>query len=139
MSIISPIDELELKTPEELGLLLINVLDRESFEQADVELLLEIGANVNMKNEFYDTPLHLAAKKGHLKTVRLLLEHGADINAKNNIGTTPLRLVSIHGHLEIVKLMLDRKWGIDMKNRGNIGCLSMASWYGHLEIVKHVS
>ena len=36
------------------------------------------------------TPLHYAAKHGHLLCVRLLLKHGADPNSKDDDGYTPL-------------------------------------------------
>jgi ankyrin repeat protein len=44
-----------------------------------VKALLERGANPNTRCEGdCATPLHFAAEKGHLGTIRLLVEHGAD-------------------------------------------------------------
>lgn len=45
---------------------------------------------VNSKDAAGDTPLHHAAKKGHLSIVRLLLESGSALDAKNDNGETPL-------------------------------------------------
>lgn len=39
-----------------------------------------------------NTPLHIAAKFGHLKIVRYLIEKSANVNAKNLNGDTPLHL-----------------------------------------------
>ncbi len=50
--------------------------------EADIEQvrrLLDQGANINARDMWGDTPLHLAAR-GHEGIVRLLLERGADVN-----------------------------------------------------------
>nr|DAD26921.1 TPA_asm: hypothetical protein HUJ06_028389 [Nelumbo nucifera] len=44
------------------------------------------------KNMYGETPLHMAAKNGCNEAARLLLEHGAFIEAKANNGMTPLHL-----------------------------------------------
>ena len=52
------------------------------------------------------TPLHLAAKNGHLEVVRLLIEAGVDINkARTNDGATPLHIATQKGHVEVVSLL----------------------------------
>ena len=111
------LDELELKSPEDLGLILIEkIKNKETMDLALMELLIEIGANVNMK-EYYTgkTALHYAADMGHLEIVTLLLEHDADINVKNNRGTNALHFAVEKGHLEVVQLLLDN--GVDIHSR----------------------
>lgn len=52
-------------------------------EQGDTEkvrLLLQQGAEVNVRNEKHDTPLGIAIQKGHTAIVRLLIRHGAAIH-----------------------------------------------------------
>ena len=41
------------------------------------------------KNNHGETPLHIAAREGHIDIAELLINKGADINAKNNYGKTP--------------------------------------------------
>jgi ankyrin repeat protein len=74
-----------------------------------VKLLLEHGADPNIRDMYGETPLHDAAYWGHADVVKLLLEHGADLSAKNKYGETPLFL-AIHSEYgtEVAKLLLER-------------------------------
>ena len=51
-----------------------------------VSLLLEAGADKDIKNNFDHTAMHRVAEMGQDKVVSLLLEAGADKNIKNNDG-----------------------------------------------------
>lgn len=70
------------------------------------ELLLAKGANVNAKDVFHDTPLHLAARSHRtLEVAELLLAKGADVNAKNYWGATPLHVAVEEGHSDVAELL----------------------------------
>ncbi|KKL06495.1 hypothetical protein LCGC14_2595480, partial [marine sediment metagenome] len=53
-------------------------------------LLIERGADMNVKDSNGTTPLQMAVYNGRAEAVKLLIERGADINAKNNKGETAL-------------------------------------------------
>lgn len=58
-----------------------------------VTYLLEVGADINVVNSKYGSPvLHLAVGKGWVEVVELLLKKGADVNAVNAYIHTPLRV-----------------------------------------------
>jgi ankyrin len=58
------------------------------------QLLLERGADANIRRSDHWTPLHLASRWGKLDIVQLLIHHGAEVNAVDNLGKTPLHEVS---------------------------------------------
>jgi len=54
-----------------------------------LRVLLDHGADINMRDEAGDTPLLFYLWNGRWDATFLLLERGADIDVKNNSGTTP--------------------------------------------------
>ena len=62
----------------------------EAGDIAQMAALLTQGAEVNARNAYGWTPLHIAAVGGDPAVVVLLLQHGADVHAQSHIGTTPL-------------------------------------------------
>jgi ankyrin repeat protein len=65
---------------------------RQSVAEDAVRVLLEAGADVNVRNEGDFTALHCAAFSGLPELVRLFVSNGADINARDWRGRTPFRL-----------------------------------------------
>ena len=54
--------------------------------QGDVQLLIDLGAKVDVADDFGVTPLHLAALYGRLDAVRALLDAGVDVNVRDKRG-----------------------------------------------------
>ena len=59
--------------------------------------LLAKGAEVNARNAYGWTPLHVAAAGGDPAVIALLLQHGADVHSQSHIGTTPLDNATTRG------------------------------------------
>ena len=55
-----------------------------------VAVLLEHGADINVKSRDGSTALHAAAFLGRVETVKFLLEKGADTTLRNNMGGTAI-------------------------------------------------
>jgi len=59
-------------------------------QDALVKTFLEMGVDVDARDEFGQTPLMIAVSQGHIDTVRVLIEGGADVNANSTDGSTVL-------------------------------------------------
>jgi serine/threonine-protein phosphatase 6 regulatory ankyrin repeat subunit B len=116
------------------------------------ELLLR-GATVDAANNFGETPLYIASKRGHLKVVRELLSGeghpGAliDVALKKDSsreleGATPLCVASFYGHLEVVRELLSGEGHpsalIDAATTDGATPLILACWVGDIEVVKEL-
>lgn len=74
-----------------------------------MQLLLEEGTNVDVKDSRRRTPLFWAAYGGHKAVVQLLLENGANINAQGMDERTVLHKAARHGDKTTARLLLLRK------------------------------
>ena len=65
-------------------------------EKKMVQYALEQGANVNSSAHDKDgnTPLHDAARNGHLDVALLLMVYGADVNVRNKMGQLPIEVAT---------------------------------------------
>jgi ankyrin repeat protein len=70
-------------------------------------VLLEFGADVNVKNPSSLTPLYLALENGHAGVATLLIEYGADPNSQNEHGGTLLHLASQRGDSNVARWLLE--------------------------------
>lgn len=75
--------------------------------------LIRKGAEVNRLGW---TPLHYAASKGHLDTVKLLLANKAMVNAPSPDGTSPLMMAAYAGSEEVVRILLNAGADVTARN-----------------------
>ena len=69
-------------------------------------MLLELGADGNSKPGD-ESPVHCAARAGHLDAVKLLVENGADVHARDrNFDGTPLSFANYKGQRHVVDYLL---------------------------------
>ncbi len=81
---------------------------------ARVRECLARGAEVNVRDESGETPLHLAARSGRTAMVEVLLSHGADVNAETATGRTPVHEAVDSDHMEIVDLLFASRHSTDI-------------------------
>ena len=89
--------------------------------------------NLNAANDLGETPLMLAALKGHLDLVKKLAAKGANVN---KTGWTPLHYAASNGHTDVIKLLLENYAYIDAESPNGSTPLMMASMYGNPQSVK---
>ncbi|XP_059357098.1 ankyrin repeat domain-containing protein 12-like isoform X2 [Carassius carassius] len=71
-----------------------------------VKELIELGADVNVKDFAGWTPLHEACNLGYYDVAKVLIGAGAEVNTQGLDDDTPLHDASSSGHTDIVKLLL---------------------------------
>ena len=94
------------------------------------QLLLDLGADPNGRNEEDMTPLMMVARYGQIAVAQTLLAHGADVNARCTCtrwieggGMTPLFMAIYGGEPGMTKLLLDN--GADVTARSNSGSTAL--------------
>jgi hypothetical protein len=83
-------------------------------------LLLQNGAEVNVRNNYGNTPLHYAAENGHVDILHLLVENGADLEAQSNYGERALHYAARYGNLPFIQELISR-YHVDINARMNNG------------------
>ena len=94
-----------------------------SIKENDIKLmskmLLDIPELINIKDNFNQTPLHIASKRNKYKIISFLIYKGAYVNAQDFVGQTPLYLASLHNCLETVQILLYEFADPSIKSKSN--------------------
>ncbi len=99
-----------------------------------VQVLIEWPqTDIDLRNADDESPLMMAALKGHLRIVQQLVEKGADINKP---GWAPLHYAASSGHLETMVFLLENSAYIDAESPNGTTPLMMAAMYGSTAAVK---
>ncbi|XP_033916852.1 ankyrin repeat and EF-hand domain-containing protein 1 [Melopsittacus undulatus] len=112
----------------------INYLVREA-DFPSLQKAFEEGVHVDIKDQYYKTPLMVACASGNIVLVQYLLEKGADVNATDNFMWTPLHHACYKGHLDIVKLLVKAGAAVNAPAMGNATPLMRAIEISRLDIV----
>eukprot|EP01047_Picozoa_sp_COSAG01_P051418 COSAG01_NODE_5304_length_4350_cov_8.058104_1_plen_222_part_00 len=100
----------------------------------------EDGAASNDRVEDGDTPLILAAFRGHVEVVKILLawiEVGTadSVNYRKKDGDTALMRAAFSGHVEVVRLLLANGARVDDQHDNGASALMWAAYKGHADVV----
>ncbi|XP_034026214.1 ankyrin-1a isoform X4 [Thalassophryne amazonica] len=101
-----------------------------------VRLLLDRGAQIDAKTKDELTPLHCAARNGHVRIIEILLDHGAPIQAKTKNGLSPIHMAAQGDHMDCVKQLLQYNAEIDDITLDHLTPLHVAAHCGHHRMTK---
>lgn len=103
----------------------------------DVQVLVDKGVDVNLRDQKKRTPLILAAYNGHTPVVDFLVGKGADVNARDSDGQTALMYASKRSFNGTAALLLEKGADVDTqsKKRG-INALMLAAVAGNEDLVR---
>ena len=82
------------------------------------EILLEHGANVNIRGPRERTPLHESI--ANVDMVQSLLNKGADVNCEQDDGRTPLHLAASCGELKAARVLVEHKAYVDSQDNEGV-------------------
>ena len=97
--------------------------------------------NDNKELEIYEgeTPIHIAAKNGHLSIVQYLIEkQNVNKDIKGNYEKTPFHYACEKGHLPIVEYLISKGANIEAKDEHGDYVIHFACKGGHLSIVQYL-
>jgi len=101
-----------------------------------IEAALDVGMDINMRNQHGDTLLHLACANKRIGLVELLIERGADIDCQNNQGYFPLHLCFVAKDQTILTYLLDHGANIECKTALGETPLYLACRRGFLKVAE---
>ena len=104
-----------------------------------VKMLLDGGAQPNLADTISgQTPLHLAAERGHGEVVQVLLENGSEPDMVDASGKTPLHMAALDGHHLVVELLLQSGANPNATEEDGKTPLHFAAEKGHTGVVKRL-
>ncbi|XP_038218619.1 transient receptor potential channel pyrexia-like [Zerene cesonia] len=102
-------------------------------------IALEAGADVTLRANDGETPLHSAADLGNLDVLMEILSVAKKQNildCQNEEGQTALFKAIMNGHIECVNALLEEGASIKIQLPGNVNVLHIATEYNHVEILR---
>ena len=114
-----------------------------------IDVLLQGGADPDIRDDEGRTALFWSASQGYLKSVLRLLADHADTNIADKHGTTPLMLAAKSGYLKMAEALLDHGADVNavdgepdpygairVRERSGNSALIFAARGGHLDLVR---
>lgn len=99
-------------------------------------MLIEEGADADIKNVRGDTPLLWAAFKGNIELVRILVKGGANVNIQNRHGDTPLHFAARDNNIELTKILIEGRTDVNVQDNYGNTPLHYATVDNHKKLAK---
>lgn len=105
---------------------------------AEVNRLLNDGADGNITDADGRNGLISAAWRGHTGVAAVLIDAGIDPDSVDNEGRSALMWASINGHTSLVRLLADKIANVDTRDADGLTPLMRAAWNGHAAVVREL-
>ncbi|XP_066130957.1 60 kDa lysophospholipase isoform X2 [Saccopteryx bilineata] len=86
-----------------------------------LQALEELGSDLSLEDFNGQTPLHVAARRGHAGMVTMLLQRGLDVNARDEDGLSPLLLALRGRHQGVIRLLRAAGAGLSTQDLEDAG------------------
>ncbi|XP_017770911.1 PREDICTED: death-associated protein kinase 1-like isoform X2 [Nicrophorus vespilloides] len=97
-------------------------------------MLLQSGAEYEMRDSHGDYPIHIACTVGLLDVVHTLCALGCNVEVPTTKGLYPLHLAAKNGHINIIRCLCTAGCNIDVKYSDNVRADVTAIKYGYNDI-----
>ena len=117
----------------------INILEAAIYAEnlEVVQALIDGGVDLDVKNSYGNTPLHIAISYGRTSIVRALIAAGSNLENNSNFrGVTPLHVATENGYIAIVNVLITSGANLESENIVRITPLFLAIGRGYTAIVK---
>lgn len=126
----------DLNTRDENGDPALTIALREGSLKVANFLLTQRAVKVELRNTAGESPLMIAALKGHLGLAKALIKRGAEVNKP---GWAPLHYAAARPEpdsVDMVRLLLEEHAYIDAESPNKTTPLMMAAMYGHADVLR---
>ena len=103
-----------------------------------VQLILAHAKDKNPKNEEGETPMHVAAREGHLEICQLIINRVKDKNPRGYMGYTPMHEAALNGRLDICRLIMDQVAEKNPIDGNGKTPLNLAEEWGHQAVAQFI-
>ena len=108
----------------------------ENDQKEMLKLLLEKGAEVDVRDEEGRGPLTMAAKKGKNEMVKTMVKAGGNPDSKGKEGMTPLMIYAERNDgLKMAEFLVENGADVNARTKGNLTPLSLAESNNYSAIV----
>ncbi|CAH1397491.1 unnamed protein product [Nezara viridula] len=104
--------------------------------EAIVNLLLSMNANVDVQDRDGNTALDLAIMKKNINIAEALLNNGANVNAQGETGTTPLMAAASNGDEAMVNFLLFKKASLKIRDDFGNEAIHLAAQRGNIKVIE---
>uniref|UniRef100_A0A0G4HR46 Uncharacterized protein n=1 Tax=Chromera velia CCMP2878 TaxID=1169474 RepID=A0A0G4HR46_9ALVE len=92
-----------------------------------IDVLLDLGADINAVDEHQNTPIHVAAQRDSPAVITRLIARGASPNARGSAGVTPLMHAVMSGSDGVVEAFLENGANVNAETDVGLTALDLAN------------